>query len=116
VVGIPADVAFLPVTWTVYQFQKDDVNADPVSTVLFPSFALWRAGTLLGTPMDVLDYALIRAWRPEPTVTAEEQNEIEYQADLDTLPSYPVEAVYPEPAARPPQLLRLPGRTGRTGM
>ena len=53
VIGIPADIVALPVTLTVYQFQKDEPGADPVSTLLFPSFALWRAGTLLGTPMDV---------------------------------------------------------------
>ena len=77
----------LPVTLTVYQFQKDEPDADPVSTLLFPSFALWRAGTLLSTPMDVLDYVALRSWRAEPTITTDEQNEIEYQMDLDTLPA-----------------------------
>jgi hypothetical protein len=95
VIGIPADIVALPVTLSVYQFQKDEPDADPVSTLLFPSFALWRAGTLIGTPMDVLDYALLRSWRAERTINADEQNEIEYQMDLDTLPSYPVTPVYP---------------------
>lgn len=96
VIGIPADFVALPVTLTVYQFQKAQPEADPVSTLLFPSFALWRAGTLVGTPMDVIDYALLRSWRAEPTATTDEQNEIEYEMDLDTLPSYPVKAVYPK--------------------
>lgn len=91
-VGIPAVVIALPATLAVYWVQEPE-SADPVSTLLFPSFALWRACTLAAMPMDVIDYSLIRAWRAPPTMTAEEQNEIEHQFDLDTLPEYPVTTV-----------------------
>jgi len=92
VAGIPADIVALPVTFSMYRLQDPD-NADPVSTLLFPSFALWRAGTLIGSPMDLVDYGLFRAWRPPATPTADEQNELEYQFDMNTLPRYPVETL-----------------------
>jgi len=98
VVGIPADIAALPVTFTVYTVQKDqnEIGADPISTLLFPSFVLWRTGTLLALPLDALYFMFVWWDRPERTLTEEERTEIEYDFDLDTLPSYPVEAVYPK--------------------
>jgi hypothetical protein len=77
-----------------------DPNADLVSTILLPSFVMWRAGTLLAVPFDVLEFAAVRAWRSEKTLTRPEQEEIELEIDRDTLPTYPVEWVYP---ARPTQ-------------
>jgi len=65
VLGVPLDILGLPITYVVYTVQKDDEEEgiDPLSTILFPSFVLWRTGVLaLGTPFDVLEYAFYRAW------------------------------------------------------
>ena len=66
VLGIPADLVALPATFTVYRVQRaqNKLTADPISTMLFPSFVLWRAGTLIATPFDMLEYVAIRAWSP----------------------------------------------------
>lgn len=100
-VGLPVDIVALPVTFLVYTIQKNqnELKADPVSTLLFPSFVLWRTGTLVAIPMDMLHFVFIRAGQPDRTPTEEEQNEIEFDFDLDTLPDYPVEAIYPPPAS-----------------
>lgn len=69
VAGIPIDLAVLPVSYLVYRSQKDEEEEglDPLSTLLFPSFVLWRAGILVvGTPLDVLEFVFYRAWRAEP--------------------------------------------------
>jgi hypothetical protein len=96
-IGIPATVIALPVTFTVYQVQRDqnEVTADPISTMLFPSFVLWRTGTLVALPLDMLHYMVARAGRPAPTPSREEQTEAEYQIDQQTLPRYPVTPIYP---------------------
>ena len=98
-IGIPVDVVALPVTFTFYLVQKDqdELRADPLSTMLFPSFVLWRAGTLIGTPFDAVHYLWARAGRPPRSLTGEELAEIEYSYDLKTLPDYPVKAIYPRP-------------------
>ena len=97
VVGIPVDLVALPATWLVYQVQKEqnELKADPVSTMLFPSFVLWRAGTLVALPIDLVDFTAWRAWRAPETVTREEQEEFEVWVDGQALPEYPVEQVYP---------------------
>lgn len=99
VAGIPVDVVALPVTYTVYAMQKsqNELEADPMSTMLFPSFVLWRTGTLLAVPFDILEFSLWRSWQPPPSMTAAEQAEFEYELDQQTLPRYPVEPVYPDP-------------------
>lgn len=101
VVGTPVSVAALPATWLVYRYQKSEtpLSADPMSTLLFPSFLFWRAGTLvLGAPFDALEWAAWRAWRDAPSLTAAEREEIELRHDEETLQSYPVEPIYPLPA------------------
>ena len=103
VVGIPVDVVALPVTWSVYHIQRgqDKIKADPLSTMLFPSFALWRAGTMVGAPMDAVDYMTDRAWSPPPTPSDEEMRQLEDEFDRETLPEYPVEAIYPRAEGAP---------------
>ena len=77
------------------QKANDPITADALSTMLFPSFVLWRTGALIGAPFDVLEYVAWRAWQPPTTPTDDEQAEIEYEIDQNTLRSYPVERVYP---------------------
>lgn len=97
VVGVPLDIVALPVTYPVYASQKNDqaVAADPLSTMLFPSFVLWRAGTLVAVPLDILEYVAYRAWLPPPTPTRQEQEAYEVEQDERTLPVYPVEPIFP---------------------
>ncbi len=97
VLGVPLDIIGLPVTYTLYQFQRDDesVTADPMSTMLFPSFVLWRAGTLVAVPFDAVEFVVYRAWLPPETPTAEEQERLEAAEDSSTLPVYPVERIFP---------------------
>ena len=75
VLGVPLDILGLPITYVVYTVQKDDEEegVDPLSTILFPSFVLWRTGVLaLGTPFDILEYTFYRAWaRPAATRDSE---------------------------------------------
>lgn len=100
VAGTPVSVAALPATWLVYRYQKSEtpLSADPMSTLLFPSFLFWRAGTLvLGAPFDALEWVGWRAWRDAPSLTAAEREEIEIRHDEETLQSYPVEPIYPLP-------------------
>lgn len=99
VAGIPVDAAALPVSWPVYEVQKSRSpdTADPISTMLFPSFVLWRAGSMVAMPFDAMEWVVWRAWQPPTTRTAEEQAQIEYDLDEETLPRYPVEPIYPPP-------------------
>lgn len=98
VAGLPVDLALLPITYPVYRVQvdRDPAGADPLSTMLFPSFVLWRAGTLLGMPFDVLEYVGWRLWQPEVTLTEEERKRFEAQLDEQLLPAYPVETLTPQ--------------------
>lgn len=100
IAGLPVDLAALPITYPVYRVQadRDPAAGDPLSTMLFPSFVLWRAGTLLGMPFDVLEYAGWRLWQPEVTLTEEEQKRFEAQIDEESLPAYPVETLPAETA------------------
>ncbi len=97
VIGIPADILALPVTYSVYAIQKsqDSLTADPLSTMLFPSFFLWRAGKLVAAPFDLVEYSVYRAWRSPETLTREEREEIEFRHDEESLPSYPVRPLLP---------------------
>lgn len=97
VAGIPVDIAAAPITYAVHGYQKaqDPVRADLASTMLFPSFVLWRAGNLVAVPFDVCEFLAFRAWRPATTMTREEREEVELWHDDQILPSYPVEPLYP---------------------
>ena len=97
VVGIPVDVLALPITYPFYAIQKsqDSLTADPLSTMLFPSFFLWRVGKLLAVPFDLIEFSVYRAWRSPETLTREEREEIEFRIDEESLPSYPVQPIYP---------------------
>lgn len=101
-VGLPVSVVALPITYPVYAYQKDvtPMRADPVSTLLFPSFVLWRAGTLVGAPFDALEWAFWRVWQGTPTLTEEEREQVERRHDEEVLQSYPVETIYPTEAER----------------
>ena len=97
VAGVPVDVAALPVTYTVYAMQ-DEVTRDPLSIFLFPSFVLWRIGSLLGAPFDLLEWAAWRQWQRGDGMTREERELHEAEIDALEWPDYPVETVYPRPA------------------
>lgn len=65
IAGVPLDILALPATYVVYQAQKDEdeEGVDPLSTLLFPSFVLWRAGVLIvGIPFDAVEWTFVRAW------------------------------------------------------
>lgn len=97
-VGLPADLALLPLTYPFYLYQKSRdplVAADPISTLLFPSFVCWRAGKLLGAPFDLVEFVAYRAWRDEQTMSRAEREAIEVGHDEQALPTYPVEPIYP---------------------
>lgn len=109
--GVPIDVLALPVTYVAYRVQKSDdpIRADALSTMLFPSFVLGRVGTLAAVPFDSVEYLVHRGWIDETPMTQAQRAEFEDLLDRDTLPQYPVEAVYPLPedekskrAMRPP--------------
>lgn len=96
-VGLPLSVVGLPVTYTVYR-QQDRLNpgqSDALSTLLWPSFVLWRAGNLVATPFDAVEWAAYRSWRDPPALTRGEREDLEIEIDSQSLPSYPVEPIYP---------------------
>lgn len=98
-IGIPADILALPVTYSVYLYQEanDPITNDPLSTLLFPSFVCWRAGKIvLGGPFDLVEWATWRAWSEGEDLSPEQREEIEYEHDQKELPSYPVEPIYPD--------------------
>lgn len=83
VVGVPFDILALPVTYTIYQTQKSDEmdGIDPLSTLLFPSFVLWRTGVLaIGAPLDGLEFGFYRVWTRDTEGSREE-----YERDLEEL-------------------------------
>ncbi len=96
--SIPLDIVALPVTYSVYVYQRsiDPDTASFTDTALFPSFVLLGLGSLVAVPLDVMEFALYRAWQPARTLTAEEQEELEMQLDDGTLPRYPVTPLYPQ--------------------
>ncbi len=97
VLAFPADIVALPVSYPIYKYQSsvhpDDV--DPLSTMLFPSFFLWQFGKFLGTPFDLIEFGVYRVWRSPLALTEGEREEIELDYDLEYMPPYPVERVYP---------------------
>ncbi|HMQ20915.1 MAG TPA: hypothetical protein PKE00_00390 [Planctomycetota bacterium] len=66
IIGIPIDVVGLPISYPIYRLSKSDgeETLDPLSTLLFPSFVLWRTGVLvIGAPLDLLEFTFYRAWQ-----------------------------------------------------
>jgi hypothetical protein len=85
VLGIPLDIVALPVTYTVYLSQSSDESdgVDPLSTLLFPSFVLWRGGVLVvGAPLDALEFTFYRAWTRD-TEGSREDYERDLERELD---------------------------------
>jgi hypothetical protein len=99
-VGVPVDIVALPLTWIVYRSQPSETR-DPLSVFLFPSFVLWRVGALIGTPFDVVEWALYRVWLSEPELSQEERDEIERQWDAREFSEYPVTPIYPDASTAP---------------
>lgn len=102
IASLPVDVGVLPITAPIYLYQKkvDPDQADLSDSVLFPTFTLLGVGSLLAVPVDLVEFAVYRAWQPGNARTAEEQQELEMKLDDDTLPRYPVTPVYPPPSAK----------------
>ena len=99
-IGVPVDIVALPLTWVVYRSQPSETR-DPLSVFLFPSFALWRVGALLGTPFDVVEWALYRVWQSEPELSQQQRDAIEHQWDAREFSEYPVTPIYPTDADPP---------------
>lgn len=100
VVGVPVDVVAIPVSWAVYITQPKETR-DPLSVFLFPSWVLWKAGALLGSPFDAVEWVAWRSWQPPPPITQEERDAIERAWDEAGWSTYPVTPVYPRPADGP---------------
>lgn len=96
-VGVPIDVVALPATFVVYRTQPKETR-DPLSVFLFPSFVLWKVGTLLGAPFDAVEWVTYRSWQDPAPVTPEEREAIERKWDELEFSEYPVVPVYPIPA------------------
>jgi hypothetical protein len=96
--GLPLSAAALPVTYGLHRSQsrRNPGQADALSTLLWPSFVLWRAGALIAAPFDAVEWAGWRAWRDPPALSGGEREAREAEIDADILPSYPVVPIYPE--------------------
>ncbi|MFQ5503576.1 MAG: hypothetical protein ACE5F1_02130 [Planctomycetota bacterium] len=84
VAGVPADIAALPISYTVYSAQKDgdEERVDPLSTLLFPSFFLWRTSVLaIGTPLDILEFVFYRAWKSPTEKTQSDRDREETRTE-----------------------------------
>lgn len=92
--GVPIDIVSLPVTWVVYRTQAEETR-DPLSIFLFPTYVLWKVGTLLGAPFDAVEWAAYRSWQEPAPVTADERETIERQWDAREFTEYPVTPIYP---------------------
>ncbi len=96
VVGIPVDVVAVPVAWVYYGSLPPETR-DPLSVFLFPSFVLWKAGTLLGAPFDLVEWGAWRAWREEPDLSHEDREAVERAWDAREFSEYPVTPIHPLP-------------------
>jgi hypothetical protein len=92
--GVPIDVVSLPVTFVVYRSQPKETR-DPLSVFLFPSFVLWKVGTLIGAPFDLIEWMAYRSWQSPPPITPEERAAIEREWDAREFNQYPVKPIYP---------------------
>ena len=95
-VGIPVDIVAVPLTWAVYRTQPAE-SRDPLSVFLFPSFVLWKAGALLGSPFDLVEWGVWRSWQPTQPRTQEEVEAVERAWDAREFTEYPVTPLYPVP-------------------
>lgn len=95
--GLPLSLAGLPVTYAIHrrESRQNPGQADALSTLLWPSFVLWRAGNLLATPFDLVEWVAYRAWVEPPALNRSEREDLEIEIDAQSLPSYPVDPVYP---------------------
>lgn len=109
-IGLPFDVLALPVSVPVYATQPSETR-DPLSVFLFPSFVLWKAGALLGTPFDLVELALWRSWHAPAPRTQEEWEAIEREWDAKEYTEYPVTPIWPAPIA--PTTTDSPGSAPR---
>ena len=96
--GLPLCALGFPVTYLIYENQRsrNPEQADALSTLLWPSFVLWRTGNLIAAPFDLIEWAVYRAWEGPPALSRSEREAIEAEIDADTLPSCPVTPIYPE--------------------
>ena len=92
--GVPIDVVSLPVTFVVYRSQPKETR-DPLSVFLFPSFVLWKVGTLFGAPFDMMEWMAYRSWKKPTPITPEERDAIEREWDDREFNQYPVKPIYP---------------------
>jgi hypothetical protein len=92
--GVPLDLLGVPLSAVVYANQPTSTR-DPLSVFLFPSWALWKVGLLLGTPFDGLEWLCYRAYRGEPALGSEEREAIERAYDEAGWARYPVQALHP---------------------
>jgi len=99
VAGLPLDLVALPATGAFYLAEdaRTDGQADLITILLFPSVVLWKAGVLLATPFDAIEYVAWRAWQPPPVLDANERERVEERWDRQALPVYPVVPVFPAP-------------------
>jgi hypothetical protein len=95
-VGVPVDLVALPVTTAVHLAQ-DPLQRDVLSTFLFPSFVLWHIGTLIGAPIDLVEWGAFRAFRSPESLTAAEMEHCELELDQTDFSLFPVTPVYPRP-------------------
>jgi hypothetical protein len=98
-VGVPIDLVAFPITYVVYTSQPAESRPDAGSTLLFPSFVLWKAGVLLAAPLDLIEFAVWRSWQPADAVKPEELERREKDRDEDVLRGMPVVPIYGDPPA-----------------
>jgi len=96
VVGVPVDIVVSPVSWAVYRSQPRETR-DVLSVFLFPSFVLWQAGVLFGTPFDAIEWAAWRSWHEPAPLSPEEREAIERVWDEREYSEYPVTPIHPPP-------------------
>ena len=99
VVGLPVDIVAIPASWAYYQAQSKETR-DPLSVFLFPSFVLWKVGTLFGAPFDLLEWVAWRSWQDDRELTQEEREAIERTWDTREYSEYPVTPIHPRPASQ----------------
>ncbi len=100
IVGLPIDIVAIPATGAYYQAQPKETR-DLLSVFLFPSFVLWKAGTLFGAPFDLVEWVAWRSWQDERELTQEEREAIERSWDAKEYSEYPVTPIYPAPVQVP---------------
>lgn len=96
VVGLPVDVVALPVSWAYYRAQPKETR-EAMSVFLFPSFVLWKVGSLFGAPFDLVEWAAWRSWQEPRQLTQEEREQIERAWDGREYSEYPVRVLHPRP-------------------